>query len=142
MSKAQGDLYRGRGEYRVGAERLERYAMGAPICMRRSPITTSEPSSAWTRPHPFRAAQRVQSTSIRHLFLDHHYTQATTQEMTTEIEMDDLKARKEAQNAAGEAPGAADTPKYRGGRLNQDADQEQAVALWSYVSTALYAATS
>ena len=57
--------------------------------------------------------------------------------MTTEIEMDDLKARKEAQNAAGEASGAADTPKYRGGRLNQDADQEQAVALWSYVSTAL-----
>ena len=62
--------------------------------------------------------------------------------MTTEIEMDDLKARKEAQNAAVEAAGAPDTPKYRGGRLNQDADQEQAVALWSYVSTALYVAIS
>ena len=28
MTKAQSDLYRGRGKCRVGAERLERYAIG------------------------------------------------------------------------------------------------------------------
>ena len=51
--------------------------------------------------------------------------------MPSEIEMDDLRAKR--------AAAIANDPrdKLQGGRLNLDTDQGQAVALWAYTSTAL-----
>lgn len=45
------------------------------------------------------------------------------------IELEDLSAKRTA--AQNEGPGP-----HNGGRLNLDANQEQAVALWAYVATA------
>ena len=51
--------------------------------------------------------------------------------MSSSIEMEDLRAKRTA--------AIADDPNdtLKGGRLNLDADQEQAVALWAYASTVL-----
>ena len=93
--------------------------------------------SARTRRHTRRAVLEDHCARVLYLHLDNDHTHLTTYAMSAEIEMDDLKARKAARDAQKEDTNATSTPKYKGGRLNQDADQEQAVTLWTYVSSAL-----
>lgn len=50
--------------------------------------------------------------------------------MTSEIEMDDLREKRSV-------PQSDTEDKHKGGRLNMDADQEQAVTLWGYAATVL-----